>query len=211
MTCFIFTVLKKRNLNIRKCTAGVATLAGTCQNVKLLGVNTSICFCNTDGCNEAEKKNPVRGLLVLVIFVVYILLQDRSLKSFSVKNHYKVAKSKMKRGFLKKLPEIATRYRYNLLKLIDMKNIQPKLMGFMEPTETILTTPLFFTSQIHSSSSSFILEWKSFWQFCCLHMLQDRSLQIFSSKNHYKVAKSKMKWGFLKNFQKWLQDTEIVC
>ena len=70
----MFTVLKKRNLNIRKCTAGVATLAGTCQNVKLLGVNTSICFCNTDGCNEAEKKHPVRGLLVLLNFVVYILI-----------------------------------------------------------------------------------------------------------------------------------------
>ena len=75
LTCFILTVLKKRNLNIRKCAAGVAALADTCQNVKLLGVNTSICFCNTDGCNEAGIKHPVRGLLVLAIFVVYIMTQ----------------------------------------------------------------------------------------------------------------------------------------
>ena len=75
LTCFILTVLKKRNLNIRKCAVGVAALADTCQNVKLLGVNTSICFCNTDGCNEAGIKHPVRGLLVLVIFVVYIMTQ----------------------------------------------------------------------------------------------------------------------------------------
>ena len=87
-TFLTFIVLGDKLVRFRKCQPESEMFSGNCHHLKLLEANTTICFCNSDGCNGSNHIPFINHKVLLVtVFIIFLI---RNILLMSEDELYKV-------------------------------------------------------------------------------------------------------------------------